>query len=108
MQNSGETDAGANALPGPADEPAAPGDSIVGDVLPEAGIHADSVLGDSILAGDDAGDLSDLHAALASLSSDTFAYLDIALDHLTSSSDLFDVPGMNVDDLPDAGDVSPS
>jgi hypothetical protein len=69
------------------------------------GDHIDAatgaLIGDSIGAADAGGDLADLHAALASLSGDAFAYLDVALDHLTSSSDLFDVPGIDFHDMPD-------
>ncbi|MGE3231273.1 MAG: hypothetical protein AB7J30_17715 [Hyphomicrobium sp.] len=63
-------------------------------------LASDTLAGDVLAQGDDAGDLGDLHAALVSLSSDTFAYLDVALDHLTASADLFDVPGIDFDDLP--------
>lgn len=74
------------------------------------GSHIDvetaSLIGDGVADGDAGGDLSDLHAALASLSGDSFAYLDLALDHLTSSSDLFDVPSVDFDQIP--GDVTGS
>jgi hypothetical protein len=70
--------------------------------VPAPDLEASSLLGD-IITSDDAGggDLSDLHAVLASLSNDTFAYLDVALDHLTGSSDLFDLPAMDMGDMPD-------
>lgn len=58
-----------------------------------------ALIGDTLAASDTGGDLAELHAALASLSNDAFAYLDIALDHLTSSSDLFDAPAMDFGDF---------
>lgn len=102
MANSGEA-GGSTAAPSasPAAETASHGDSIAGDTLPAADMHAEPILGDTIADGDAGGDLADLHAALASLSNDSFAYLDIALDHLTSSSDLFDVPAMDAGHMPD-------
>lgn len=60
-------------------------------------LEAGAILGDVVNSGDVEGDLSDLHAALASLSDDTFAYLDVALDHLTDSLDLFDIPALDID-----------
>lgn len=76
------------------------GPSSDGIAVPADGQNApDNLIGDAIAQADDASDLSDLHAALLSLSDDTFAYLDVALDHLTSSADLFDVPGIDHDDM---------
>ena len=66
-------------------------------------IASDAILGDVLAESDTASDLGDLHAALLSLSDDAFAYLDVALDHLTSSSDLFDVPSLDHGDVPDHG-----
>jgi hypothetical protein len=56
--------------------------------------------GHAVVAGDAAADVGDLHAALASLATDSLSSLDLALDHLTSSADLFDLPAI------DFGDVS--
>lgn len=72
-----------------------------GEVTAYGDLEAHSIVGDIIASEDMGGDLADLHAVLASLSNDTLAYLDVALDHLTSSSDLFDVPAMDVGDMPD-------
>jgi len=66
----------------------------------QADLASDMLVGDVLAQGDAAYDAGDLHAALVSLSTDTFAYLDVALDHLTASADLFDVPGIDFDDLP--------
>lgn len=66
-------------------------------------IASDAILGDVLADSDSVSDLGDLHAALLSLSDDAFAYLDVALDHLTSSSDLFDVPSLDHGDVPDHG-----
>lgn len=51
-------------------------------------------------AGASRGGPDSLNAALAWLSSDTLAYLDLALDRLTKTSDLFDVPAFERGRLP--------
>lgn len=82
-------------------EAAAVSDAGGGEMPSHIDAETGSILGDIIGSEDAGGDLADLHAVLASLSNDTFAYLDVALDHLTSSSDLFDVPAMDMGDMPD-------
>lgn len=108
MNNSGETGGQAATPQFPAEELEAAHDGgVAGDVMPAVDVQAEPILGDTVIAADAAADLADLHAALASLSDDAFAYLDLALDHLTSSSDLFDAPAMDLGDIPD-GDFSAS
>lgn len=100
MENS-DTAGGAPA-PTPDVSPAAT-DSATPDAGDGAHVQMDAdtghILGDVLAAGDATGDLGDLHAALASLSSDAISHLDIALDHLTSSADLFDTPAMDFGDI---------
>ena len=75
----------------------------LGPGIPQDALGVDpatgSLIGDTLATSDTIGDLAELHAALSSLSNDAYAYLDIALDHLTSSSDLFDAPSMDLGDF---------
>jgi len=99
MENSGTEGAAASNTPvATADDAQTPTEG--GEVSAHADMAADAILGDVFATSDPGADLGDLHAALLSLSNDTFAYLDIALDHLTSSSDLFDAPALDHGDLP--------
>ena len=55
--------------------------------------------GDVVLTPDPMIDISDLHAAIVSVGPEAFFGLDLALDHLTSATDLFDIPAIDFGDV---------